>query len=167
MSKVQEGVQLVGHTGKALETIVAEVQEINRHVLAIVESAQEQSSGLQQINTAVNQMDQDTQKNAAMVEETTAASYGLAQEVVDLNGLLAQVPGGRPRRIGRDASPCCHCCRDPSAVAGQGARAQARHRFPRQCCGQWRLAGVLIQRISSDPRHEKGGAIPRAALLSF
>jgi methyl-accepting chemotaxis protein len=88
--QVQEGVQLVGHTGKALETIVAEVQEINRHVLAIVESAQEQSSGLQQINTAVNQMDQDTQKNAAMVEETTAASYGLAQEVVALNGLLAQ-----------------------------------------------------------------------------
>ncbi len=44
--------------------------EINRHVLAIVESAQEQSSGLQQINTAVKQMDQDTQKNAAMVEET-------------------------------------------------------------------------------------------------
>ncbi len=88
--QVQEGVQLVGHTGKALETIVAEVQEINRHVLAIVESAQEQSSGLQQINTAVNQMDQDTQKNAAMVEETTAASYGLAQEVMALNGLLAQ-----------------------------------------------------------------------------
>ncbi|PYB73366.1 methyl-accepting chemotaxis protein [Rhizobium wuzhouense] len=88
--QVQEGVQLVGHTGKALETIVAEVQEINRHVLAIVESAQEQSSGLQQINTAVNQMDQDTQKNAAMVEETTAASYSLAQEVVALNSLLAQ-----------------------------------------------------------------------------
>jgi methyl-accepting chemotaxis protein len=88
--QVQEGVQLVGHTGKALETIVAEVQEINRHVLAIVESAQEQSSGLQQINTAVNQMDQDTQKNAAMVEETTAASYGLAKEVAAMNGLLAQ-----------------------------------------------------------------------------
>jgi methyl-accepting chemotaxis protein len=88
--QVQEGVQLVGHTGKALETIVTEVQEINRHVLAIVESAQEQSSGLQQINTAVNQMDQDTQKNAAMVEETTAASHGLAKDVAAMNGLLAQ-----------------------------------------------------------------------------
>jgi methyl-accepting chemotaxis protein len=88
--QVQEGVELVGHTGKALETIVAEVQEINRHVIAIVESAQEQSSGLQEINTAVNQMDQDTQKNAAMVEETTAASYSLSKEVGALNGLLAQ-----------------------------------------------------------------------------
>ncbi|WP_288429367.1 methyl-accepting chemotaxis protein [uncultured Agrobacterium sp.] len=89
-TQVEEGVALVGETGRALETIVAEVQEINRHVAAIAESAQEQSSGLQQINTAVNQMDQDTQKNAAMVEESTAASHGLAQEVHSLNQLLAQ-----------------------------------------------------------------------------
>ncbi len=88
--QVEEGVQLVGETGRALEIIVSEVQEINRHVVAIVESAQEQASGLQQINTAVNQMDQDTQKNAAMVEETTAATHGLANEVSSLNQLLAQ-----------------------------------------------------------------------------
>ncbi|MGG2474397.1 methyl-accepting chemotaxis protein, partial [Rhizobium sp. BR5] len=88
--QVQQGVQLVGETGKALELIVTEVQEINRHVLAIAESAQEQSSGLQQINTAVNQMDQDTQKNAAMVEESTAASHGLAREASSLNRLIAQ-----------------------------------------------------------------------------
>ena len=88
--QVQSGVHLVGETGKALEMIVAEVQEINRHVTAIVESAQEQSSGLQQINTAVNTMDQDTQKNAAMVEEQTAASHGLARDVASLNALLGQ-----------------------------------------------------------------------------
>ncbi|MCB5205296.1 methyl-accepting chemotaxis protein [Neorhizobium sp. T786] len=88
--QVQSGVQLVGETGRALETIVTEVQEINRHVNAIVESAQEQSSGLQQINTAVNTMDQDTQKNAAMVEEQTAASHGLARDAASLNALLAQ-----------------------------------------------------------------------------
>lgn len=88
--QVQNGVELVGATGTALKTIVAEVQEINRHVNAIVESAQEQSSGLQQINTAVNQMDQDTQKNAAMVEESTAASHGLARDAASLNALLAQ-----------------------------------------------------------------------------
>lgn len=88
--QVQNGVELVGATGVALENIVAEVQEINRHVNAIVESAQEQSSGLQQINTAVNQMDQDTQKNAAMVEESTAASHGLARDAASLNALLSQ-----------------------------------------------------------------------------
>jgi len=88
--QVQSGVELVGATGVALESIVAEVQEINRHVNAIVESAQEQSSGLQQINTAVNAMDQDTQKNAAMVEESTAASHGLARDAAALNALLSQ-----------------------------------------------------------------------------
>lgn len=89
-SQVQQGVQLVGETGKALDMIVTEVQEINRHVGAIAEASQEQSAGLQQINTAVNQMDQDTQKNAAMVEESTAASHGLAREVSSLNELLSQ-----------------------------------------------------------------------------
>ncbi|WP_430246372.1 methyl-accepting chemotaxis protein [Neorhizobium sp. DAR64861/K0K2] len=88
--QVQNGVLLVGETGRALETIVAEVQEINRNVSAIVESAQEQSSGLQQINTAVNAMDQDTQKNAAMVEEQTAASHGMARDAASLNELLSQ-----------------------------------------------------------------------------
>ncbi len=96
--QVREGVQLVGDTGKALETIVTDVQEINRHVTAIVESAQEQSAGLQQINTAVNQMDQDTQKNAAMVEESTAASHGLAREVGSLNQLLDQFKLGEASR---------------------------------------------------------------------
>ncbi len=89
-SQVQQGVQLVGETGQALAIIVAEVQEINQHVAAIAESSQEQSSGLQQINTAVNQMDQDTQKNAAMVEESTAASHGLAREALSLNQILSR-----------------------------------------------------------------------------
>ncbi len=88
--QVQEGVELVGETGKALTTIVSEVHDIDRNIAAIVEAAQEQSSGLQQINTAVNQMDQDTQRNAAMVEETNAASHTLVSEVTALSARLAQ-----------------------------------------------------------------------------
>jgi methyl-accepting chemotaxis protein len=88
--EVKQGVALVSNTGCALETIIADVQDINRHVLAIVEAAQEQSAGLQQINTAVNHMDQDTQKNAAMVEESNAASHGLASEASSLSQLLDQ-----------------------------------------------------------------------------
>jgi methyl-accepting chemotaxis protein len=88
--QVRSGVALVDETGAALETIVREVQEINGHVNAIVTSAREQSTGLQEINTAVNTMDQGTQQNAAMVEEQTAASHGLAAEAAALNALLAQ-----------------------------------------------------------------------------
>ncbi|NML72967.1 HAMP domain-containing protein [Rhizobium sp. S-51] len=88
--QVRNGVSLVDETGKALEKIVAEVQEINRNVGAIVTSAREQSTGLMEINTAVNTMDQGTQQNAAMVEQSTAASHGLAQQAAALTELLAQ-----------------------------------------------------------------------------
>ncbi|OWK26495.1 hypothetical protein AJ87_05180 [Rhizobium yanglingense] len=59
---VQTGVALVGETGKALDAIVHEVQEINQHVHAIAEASREQSTGLQEINTAVNTMDQRTSR---------------------------------------------------------------------------------------------------------
>ncbi|WP_071242753.1 methyl-accepting chemotaxis protein [Agrobacterium arsenijevicii] len=89
-SQVQTGVNLVKRTGDSLEVIVSEVREISIHVSAIVESSREQATGLQEINTAVNVMDQGTQQNAAMVEQSTAASHGLAREAASLNQLLAQ-----------------------------------------------------------------------------
>jgi methyl-accepting chemotaxis protein len=89
-NQVNTGVNLVGETGTALVQIEAEVTEITRHVRAIVEAAREQSTGIQEINTAVNTMDQGTQQNAAMVEETNAASHSLAKEASALNTLLGQ-----------------------------------------------------------------------------
>ena len=88
--QVRGGVTLVNETGAALQTIVKEVQDINGHVNAIVTAAREQSIGLQEINTAVNTMDQGTQQNAAMVEEQTAASHGLAVEAGALTELLSR-----------------------------------------------------------------------------
>ena len=88
--QVRGGVSLVNETGQALDVIVREVQEINGHVNAIVTAAREQSTGLQEINTAVNTMDQGTQQNAAMVEEQTAASHGMAVEAEALNQLLSR-----------------------------------------------------------------------------
>ncbi len=87
---VRSGVELVDNTGTALDVIVAEIQEINRHVYAIVESVREQSLSLQEINTAVNAMDQGTQQNAAMVEQSTAASHNLAKEAASLNELISR-----------------------------------------------------------------------------
>ncbi|MCZ7480305.1 methyl-accepting chemotaxis protein [Rhizobium rhizogenes] len=88
--QVREGVMLVGKTGEALAGIVGEVGEINRHVASIVISTREQSTGLSEISSAVNLMDQGTQKNAAMVEQTTAASGSLASQAGALNVLLSQ-----------------------------------------------------------------------------
>lgn len=88
--QVNSGVDLVTKTGQSLQQIVKEVEEIDGNVRAIVEAAREQATGLQEINTAVNSIDQGTQQNAAMVEESTAASYSLAKEVSALNDLLGQ-----------------------------------------------------------------------------
>ncbi|WP_139317543.1 methyl-accepting chemotaxis protein [Rhizobium oryziradicis] len=86
--QVQQGVSLVGETGTALERIAQQVQSINGLIQHISRSAQEQASGLREINLAVNQMDQMTQQNAAMVEETSAASSILSNEANTLRDMV-------------------------------------------------------------------------------
>ncbi len=88
--EVSQGVSLVAETGEALERIVSKVAEINRVVGDIALGAQEQATGLKQVNAAVNQMDQVTQQNAAMAEEATAASQSLAKESEQLKRLVEQ-----------------------------------------------------------------------------
>ncbi|MGO4621616.1 methyl-accepting chemotaxis protein [Ensifer sp. 2YAB10] len=88
--EVESGVRLVRETGEALRTIEGFIVTINQHMDAIAVSAQEQSAGLSEVNTAVNQMDQVTQQNAAMVEEANAASATLAQEAGRLRELIAR-----------------------------------------------------------------------------
>ena len=82
--QVSQGVQLVGQTGQSLGRIVTQVGEITTVIAAIASSAQEQATGLHQVNAAVNQMDQVTQQNAAMVEQSTAASHALMREADEL-----------------------------------------------------------------------------------
>jgi len=99
--QVKSGVTLVRETGTALESIITEVKEISSHVTAIVESAREQAAGIQQINTAVNAIDQGTQQNAAMVEQSTAASHSLAREAGALNDLLMRFKTGNGQAAAR------------------------------------------------------------------
>ena len=88
--EVKGGVSLVLSTGDVLSEIKELVNRVNDHVVSIARAAQEQSAALGEINTAVNQMDQMTQQNAAMVEETTAASQVLASEAAQLQTALSQ-----------------------------------------------------------------------------
>jgi len=78
--QVQQGVDLVDRTGAALSEIVTSVSEISQRVASIAGAAREQSIGLNEINAAVNDLDHVTQQNAAMFEETTAASHALTSE---------------------------------------------------------------------------------------
>ncbi len=96
---VKNGVGLVGETGEALTHIVAQVKHISVNVLSIVEASREQSTGIKEINNAVSQMDQGTQQNAAMVEESTAASHSLAKEADSLFALVAAFETGSQRNV--------------------------------------------------------------------
>ncbi len=103
--QVERGVRLVGDTGKALTGIVGRVANIADLIADISVSGQEQASGLAEVNLAVNQMDQVTQQNAAMVEQATAAAVSLNAEATELARLIGRfdIEGGaaRPQETGR------------------------------------------------------------------
>lgn len=92
--QVASGVTLVGDTGHALEKIVNRIGEISQMVSNIAESAAEQSNGLNEINTGVTHLDSVTQRNAAMVEETTAASKMLNNDAETLSRLVSHFKTG-------------------------------------------------------------------------
>ncbi len=104
-AEVGNGVHLVSQTGEALRTIEGYIVSINQHMDAIATSSREQSIGLTEVNTAVNQMDQVTQQNAAMVEEANAAGATLAHEATRLRDLVGQFQLGSGTSAGYSARP--------------------------------------------------------------
>ena len=108
-TEVERGARFVGETGAALTAIVSKVNEIDTLVAGIASSAREQSTGLSQVNTAVNQMDQVTQQNTAMVEEATAAAASLKTEALELSRLVG--------RFGTEVKATRHVARKHYAVA--------------------------------------------------
>jgi methyl-accepting chemotaxis protein len=96
---VLTGVSLVNRTGEALRTIGEQVMHINGHIDAIAGSAREQAIGITEINTAVTGMDQMTQQNAAMVEQTNAATHNLMRVSTTLKDLANQFTVSNRRHI--------------------------------------------------------------------
>jgi methyl-accepting chemotaxis protein len=96
-NQVGKGVEQVAETGKALDRIQARIVEINDLVGKIASSAQNQAQSLTEVNSAIDQMDRVTQQNAAMVEESTAASHSLASEADVLANLVERFSLGQQR----------------------------------------------------------------------
>lgn len=86
--QVENGVDLVGRTGTALDAIVERVSQVSGIVSAIAAATGDQASGLREANEAAVQLDQVTQRNAAMVEETSAAGQVLARDAQRLGSLM-------------------------------------------------------------------------------
>jgi methyl-accepting chemotaxis protein len=106
--KVEDGSVLVTQSGQTLEQIVLSVKKVSDIVAEIAAASREQSSGIEQVNKAVMQMDEMTQQNAALVEEATAASQSMADQARDLTKMMERYEVG-----------------DSSAAAGTVARTAA------------------------------------------
>ncbi|WP_245462397.1 methyl-accepting chemotaxis protein [Shinella sp. JR1-6] len=140
-AEVGTGVKLVRDTGSALKTISGFIVEINTHMESIATSAKEQSVGLAEVNTAVNAMDQTTQQNAAMVEQSNAASNTLANEAVRLRELVSQfrLEGTSAARAGglRTARSADSAVASPARTLGRKVAAAFSGNAALDTKGEW------------------------------
>jgi methyl-accepting chemotaxis protein len=88
--KVDEGSSLVTDSGDTLEQLVAAVKQVSDIIAEIASASQEQSSGIDQVNKAVMQLDAMTQQNSALVEEASAASESMAGQARGLAEMMGK-----------------------------------------------------------------------------
>jgi methyl-accepting chemotaxis protein len=111
VSKVDVGASLVAKAGSTMNDIVGSVQRVTDIMGEILAAAQEQTAGISEINTAVTQMDQVTQQNAALVEQAAAASEAMQHQAAqlaqvvsvfrtgsDMNAVSSAVAAANPQR---------------------------------------------------------------------
>jgi len=98
-TQVKQGVQLVNQAGETLGDIVNAVKKVTDIVTEIAAASKEQATGIDEINLSVSQMDEMTQQNAALVEETNAAASSMDTQATDLNSLLTFFNTGEKRMM--------------------------------------------------------------------
>ncbi|MGH1479432.1 MAG: methyl-accepting chemotaxis protein [Geminicoccales bacterium] len=110
-SQVKDGVQLVNQAGEALDEILGSIGKVTGIVREISSASQEQAAGVQEINSSINTMDEMTQQNSALVEESTAAARALSEQASKLGELIsffkldgASAPARRPSTVSRKPS---------------------------------------------------------------
>ncbi|HXR19963.1 MAG TPA: methyl-accepting chemotaxis protein [Steroidobacteraceae bacterium] len=97
VTRVGEGSKLVDESGKTLEEIQAAVKKVTEIVAEIAAASREQSTGIEQVNKAVMQMDQSTQQNASLVEQAAAASQAIVEQAHALNQMICGYRVGEQR----------------------------------------------------------------------
>ena len=127
VSKVEAGSRQVAEAGQTMEEIVASVSRVTDIMGEITAASQEQTTGIEQINQAITQMDQVTQQNAALVEEAAAAAASLQEQAGSLSQVVSvftlegnQAALRRPALSGKAPSP-----KPATAIAGEARRPRA------------------------------------------
>ena len=121
VEKVDSGSRLVANAGDTMDEIVQGVQRVNGIIGEISTAAAQESDGISQINAAVNQLDQMTQQNGALVGDSTLAAENLREQAQRLADLVAvfQVAGGAGLASTAARTPLRH---GPTALPAQGVR---------------------------------------------
>ncbi|WAW93268.1 methyl-accepting chemotaxis protein [Xanthomonas citri pv. malvacearum] len=123
VQRVAEGSLLVHSAGTTMAEIVSSVQRVTDIMGEISAASQEQSTGIEQVNQTVTQMDETTQQNAALVEEATAAARALEEQALGLTEAVAVF-----KTDSNDASRAAS--RRPAATPALAAKAVAAERVP-------------------------------------
>ena len=135
VEKVGDGSALVHKAGETMGEIVASVQRVTDIMAEISAASQEQSAGIEQVNTTVVQMDETTQQNAALVEEATAAARAMEEQAMQLTeavSLFRLAGGESPARLpaaperGRATTPASAGRAAPKAPAAARRAAPLR-----------------------------------------
>ena len=157
--KVNEGSELVNRSGDTLEEIVTAVKKVNDIVAEIATASDEQSTGLSEISKAINEMDQMTQQNAALVEEAAAASESMNTQADNLDSLISFFVTGIERKVS-----------EPSAVADVPKRAAAssstRVEKPVRSESETRSGSVAAAKPSTSiptPKKDPAGTVSEPA----
>jgi methyl-accepting chemotaxis protein len=135
VGNLESGTRLVDEAGKTMDVVVNSIRGVADIMSEITAASAEQSSGIEQVNQAIAQMDQVTQQNAALVEQAAAAAAAMQ----DQSARLVEVVGAFKTREGaRDDAPPARAPRRALALAAKAPAAKAARRQPAQDgAGQW------------------------------
>ncbi len=140
VDKVESGSRLVDEAGKTMQEIVSSVTRVADIMSEISAASIEQSTGIEQVNLAVTQMDENTQKNAALVEEAAAAAESLEEQSQTLSHAVSVFKldtaghGKKPVALPRSGMPSLR----PVAIAPARAKGPAKSISPSSTDeGEW------------------------------
>jgi methyl-accepting chemotaxis protein-1 (serine sensor receptor) len=124
VGRVRNGSALVAEAGEVIEEVVVAVKRVTDIMGEISAASDEQSSGIEQVNQAVNQMDEVTQQNAALVEEAAAAALSLEEQAQLLRDAVAAF---RTDASAEAAAPAAGAARAPASPAARSETRPPKH----------------------------------------
>jgi methyl-accepting chemotaxis protein len=122
VKRSENGVQIAGRVGQALEEITTAATKVNTLLSEIASAAGEQATGIGQVNQGVSQLDQVTQQNAGNSEEMASSAEELSSQVASLNELVAQFKVSGGTAAAHKAPPAHAATKAKSAAPSQPAR---------------------------------------------